>query len=101
MASLFNRGRPSKQEPPSKAGDYRWTNKETGDVDYYGTTNDLKRRRGEHDRSDSPFGLDTHDFEWKKSDGRFSDEKRYEHEREKIKQHDPTYNKRAGGGGRR
>ena len=38
MAQLYKPGRPSKQEPPEKPGEYRWRNKETNEIDYYGET---------------------------------------------------------------
>ena len=39
-------------------------------------------------------------FEWKQADGRYSAEARREHEKMKIKQHNPTENKSSGGEGR-
>lgn len=51
MAQLYKPGRPSKQEPPEKPGIYRWRNKETGDIDYIGETNNLKRRENQHERT--------------------------------------------------
>ena len=101
MAPLYKKGRPSKQETPEKPGEYRWRNKETGGIDYLGETNNLKRRMTEHERSAKPVNRDTHDFELKQADGRFSVDKRRDHEREKIEQHNPPLNKRAGGGGRK
>lgn len=101
MAHLYKPGRPSKQPPPEKPGEYRWINKETGEVDYYGETNNLKRRQYQHERSDKPVSSDTHDFAWKQADARFSVDARREHERQKIEQHQPKLNQRAGGAGRK
>lgn len=101
MAQLYKPGRPSKQPPPSKPGEYRWINKETGEVDYYGEASNLKRREYQHERSDKPVSRETHDFAWKQADGRFSVEKRREHERQKIEQLQPKLNQRAGGAGRK
>lgn len=101
MAKLYKRGRPSRKEPPQNAGEYRWVNKETNEIDYLGETNNLKRRKQEHERSLKPVNRKTHFFEWKKADERFSSEKRREHERIKIKQKNPLYNMRNGGGGRK
>lgn len=44
MANMYKPGRPSKQEPPEKAGEYRWINKETREIDYIGETSNLHRR---------------------------------------------------------
>lgn len=101
MAKLYKPGRPSKQEPPEKPGEYRWRNKETGCIDYYGEACNLKRRAYQHEHSEKPVGRETHDFEWKQADGRFSVEARRDHERAKIEQHKPSLNQRAGGAGRK
>ena len=101
MAFLYKAGRPSKKEPPAKAGEYRWRSKESGEIEYIGETSDLKRRRKEHERSNKPVSRETHDFEWKVADGRFSVDKRRKHEAEKIEKHKPILNLRAGGAGRK
>lgn len=101
MAQLYKKGRPSKQEPPEKPGEYRWRNKETGVIDYIGETNNLHRRMLQHEKSEKPVSRETHDFEWKQADGRFSVDKRRGHEAEKIEEHQPRLNQRAGGGGRK
>ena len=98
---IYKRGRPSKQAPPSAAGEYRWRNRETGAIDYVGETNNLARRRGEHERSDKPVSRETHDFEWQRADGRSTSRTRRAHERETIDKHQPPLNRRGGGGGRR
>ena len=100
-AKLYSPGRPSKRPPPNKPGIYRWRNKKTDTIDYIGETNDLQRRMLEHERSDKPVNRQTHDFEWKQADGRFSYEKRREHERDKIAQKQPPLNRVGGGGGRK
>ena len=101
MALLYKPGRPSRQDPPQKPGEYRWRNKKTGEIDYIGETNNLKRRKSEHERSSKPVSEKSHFFEWKTADGRFSVDKRREHEKTKINQHNPNLNLRAGGGGRK
>lgn len=98
---MYKPGRPSRQEPPDAPGEYRWRDRETGQVDYVGETNNLHRRCLEHERSDKPFSRDTHHFEWKQADGRSTSRTRREHEAAKIRQHQPPLNQRAGGGGRR
>lgn len=101
MAPLYKPGRPSKKTPPSKPGEYRWINKETGEIDYYGETNNLKRRKHQHERSSKPVSENTHDFAWKQADGRYGVDARRDHERQKIEQHQPRLNQRAGGAGRK
>ena len=101
MAKLFKPGRPSKQPPPEKPGLYRWRNRETGDIDYIGETSNLKRRASQHEHSDKPLGSDTHDFEWQSTDRQTSVDARRDHERSKIKQHNPILNQRGGGAGRK
>ena len=100
MALLYKPGRPSTKEPPCSAGEYRFINKNTKEIDYLGETNNLKRRMREHERSNKPISRDTHHFAWKEADGRFSAEKRRDHERRKIKEKKPPLNIRSGGGGR-
>ena len=95
----YGRGRPSKKPPPSKPGEYRLRNKKTGKHDYIGETNDLKRRKREHERS-GKFSSQTHDFEWQPAASSSTHKGRRAHEREKIKHHGPSLNVRAGGGGR-
>lgn len=101
MAELYKKGRPSRKDPPEKPGEYRFRNKETNEIDYIGETSNLKRRLQQHERSDKPVSRDTHYFEYKVADGRFSVDKRREHETEKIEEHQPRLNQRAGGGGRK
>ena len=88
------------QKPPQRPGEYRWRNKKTGEIEYVGETNNLARRKAEHIKSDKPVSEDTHQFEWKKADDNSTSATRREHERQKIEQHNPSLNQRAGGGGR-
>jgi hypothetical protein len=101
MANLYKPGRYSAQEPPTKPGEYYWEKKRTGENVYEGTSDNLKRRRGEHERSEKKINRRTHIFKWKQADGRFSTEKRLDHERKRIKQNKPRLNQREGGGGRK
>lgn len=101
MAQLYGAGRPSKKDPPHKPGEYRWRDKESGKVDYIGETGDLSRRMHQHEKSEKPVSRETHDFEWKQADSRFSVDKRRDHERDKIDQHKPDLNQRRGGAGRK
>ena len=84
MANIYNSGRPSRQSPQNVPGEYRWRNKKTNEIDYVGETKDLKRRMLEHERSEKPVSCKTHYFEWKRADGRFSVDRRRDHETKKI-----------------
>lgn len=99
--AVYKPGRPSRREPPEKPGEYRYRNKETGDVEYIGESSNLSKRDSQHEKSDEPFGRETHYFEWKAADGRYGVESRRDHERKKIEEHNPRYNQRAGGAGRK
>ncbi|MBV1774539.1 GIY-YIG nuclease family protein [Burkholderiaceae bacterium DAT-1] len=98
--SIYKPGRPNKGNPPDEAGEYRFRNKDTNEIDYIGETNNLRRREREHYNSDKPLSPETHDFEWQRADGRSTSGTRREHESEKIGQHNPLLNIRGGGGGR-
>ena len=52
MANPYKPGRPRKDDPPAKPGEYRWRNKKTGEIDYVGETNNLKRRKGQQRRGE-------------------------------------------------
>ncbi len=96
----YKPGRPSKCDPPCVSGEYRWRNRRTQKIEYLGETNNLRRRKAEHNRSEKPISSDIHDFEWKSADGRSTSNSRRKHEKIKIEQHNPRHNKRAGGAGR-
>lgn len=98
---IFKPGRPSKQTPPHAPGEYRWRDKESGQIDYVGETSDLSRRKQQHERSSRPVSSQTHDFEWKTADGRSTSRTRRDHERMTIEKHQPPLNQRGGGGGRK
>lgn len=101
------RGRPEKFSPakltgspiPDKPGVYRFRNRETGEIDYVGETNDVWRRVREHTGS-GKLDPDKHDIEWKRADGRSTSITRREVEKEWITRHSPSGNRNSGGGGR-
>ena len=97
---IFKKGRPSRHDPPNRSGVYRLRDKATGNIDYIGETSNLKRRIGEHFRSDKPVSPETHHFEWQVADRRSTSRTRREHERRKIDEHNPTLNRKRGGGGK-
>lgn len=98
---IFKRGRPSRQDPPSGPGLYRFVDKLTGRLDYIGETSNLRRRISEHFRSDKQVSPETHHAEWQAADGRSTSRTRRQQETLKISQFKPGMNKRRGGAGRR
>jgi excinuclease UvrABC nuclease subunit len=96
----YRPGRPLKCDPPCAPGEYRFRNRKTGKIDYIGETNNLKRRKSEHKRSEKCISSRTHDFEYKLADGRSTSNSRREHEKNKIEQYSPRHNERSGGAGR-
>lgn len=103
--STYKPGRPSKYNPsagtgvrpPAMPGEYRIRNA-GGSMLYIGETDNLARRMAEHIRSGKLAAGCT--FEYQVADGRSTSRTRREHERAKIKQHQPPLNKSKGGEGR-
>lgn len=103
--SVYKPGRPVKytpstsagNKPPALPGEYRIRSADSG-ILYIGETDDLLRRMGEHVRSGKLAAGCS--FEYQTADGRSSSRTRREHERAKIKQHQPPLNKSKGGEGR-
>lgn len=103
--STYKPGRPVKYnpstgagtKPPACQGEYRIRDV-NGSILYIGETNVLSRRMGEHIRSGKLASGYT--FEYQVADGRSTSRTRREHERAKIKQHQPSLNKSKGGEGR-
>ena len=96
----YSKGRYSQQSPPGAPGAYRWIDIATGLIVYIGETNNLARRASEHERSDSCISSTTHQLEWKQANPNSTSKERRKHESRKISQHNPSLNKRSGGGGR-
>lgn len=97
---IYKPGRPSRQQPPKAPGEYRIIDKESGEKEYIGETNDLRRRKSEHQRA-GKFNPESQYLEWQQADGRSTSGTRREHEKKKVDHHSPPGNKRRGGGGRR
>jgi excinuclease UvrABC nuclease subunit len=100
MSGPYSPGRPKKNKPSSGPGEYRWRDRETGEIDRIGETNNLRRRRSEYPTEKVPCSPETHDYETMEADGRSTSKTRREHEVESIERYDPQFNERAGGGGR-
>lgn len=106
LKSTYKPGRPYRHRPhedegtspPTSPGEYRIRDEE-GKVVYVGETNDLRRRQREHIRTGKLKPGET--FDYKVADGRSTSTTRREHEREKIKTHQPERNKSGGGEGRK
>jgi hypothetical protein len=97
----FGFGRPIySRRPDARPGNYRLISKSTGELEYYGTTNNLSRRLGEHKRS-GLYDPDRHHFAFQLAKDGVSSDVLYEHERKKIKRHRPQLNRRDGGAGPR
>ena len=107
--AIYKPGRPNKynpssgigQKPPAKPGEYRIRDA-SGTIAYIGETNNLARRTGEHIRSGklSTGNGTAGTIEYKVADGRSTSNTRRRHEKDKIKQHNPSLNKSKGGEGR-
>lgn len=103
--SIYKPGRPAKYNPssgagarpPAMPGEYRIRDA-GGSILYIGETDNLTRRMAEHIRSGKLAAGCT--IEYQVADGRSTSRTRREHEREKIKQHQPPLNKSKGGEGR-
>ncbi len=100
MSNPYKPGRPFNHDrtpAPKIAGTYWWNNPD-GSRAYQGISNSLARRIGEHcDSGKIPLGTTMH---YMVADEDADYEALREHERRKCKQHQPTDNKRGGGGGR-
>ncbi|MCR5624286.1 MAG: GIY-YIG nuclease family protein [Lachnospiraceae bacterium] len=106
---IYKPGRPNKywpethtgNYPPELPGEYRIRNI-MGVITYVGETNNLRRRMYQHLRNGKlANGMNAGgSFEWQVADGRSVSDTRREHERKKIAQHNPAYNKSKGGEGR-
>ena len=106
--AVYKPGRPVKYnpttgkgiKPPVAPGEYRIRDA-AGEIRYIGETNNLARRTSEHIRSGKlPTGAEGGTIEFQTADGRSTSRTRREHEREKIKQHQPSMNRSRGGEGR-
>ena len=102
---VYKPGRPTKynpftgvgSKPPALPGEYRIRGADGG-ILYIGETDNLLRRMGEHVRSEKLANGCT--LEYQTADSRSTSSTRREHERAKIKQHQPPLNKSKGGEGR-
>lgn len=107
LMQLYKPGRPKEVRPldeglseiPAKKGEYRIIGTSSKKPVYVGVTNNLRRRAKEHLET-GKLSEQNPIFAFKVADGRASQSRINDHEREKIKQHKPELNKRGGGAGR-
>src|SRR5258708_2399050 len=102
--SIYSPGRPNKYSPqtgegtrPTEVpGEYRFVDS-SGTPKYIGETSNLSERMTVQVRTGR---FDDCTFNYQIADGRSSSGTRREHETQKIEEHEPELNQRAGGGGR-
>ena len=95
--------------PAGTAGEYRIVSKETGKPTYIGESGDLESRLNQHTRRGKPRTTDKshlydptkHRIAYQVARPGASTEARREHEKRKIAEHAPSWNKDGGGSGRR
>ncbi len=85
---------------PNKPGMYRHIDKETGNIDYVGQTDDLRKRQQEHVRN-GKLNPDKQKVQFKESKSDATKEDLLKTEQEHIKRHSPSGNTYKGGNGRR
>jgi hypothetical protein len=88
------------QKIPDKPGAERWVSKKTGEIVYQGETSNLRERIAKQKRDKLPFTRGNYAPQFKVADGRSTSKTRRKHEKKKIRQKNPRFCKRAGGGGR-
>lgn len=101
----YKPGRYTKVRPgekiPNKPGAERWVSKKTGKVVYQGESSNVGNRIAAQKRDKMPYTRGNYEAQYKVADGRSTSKTRREHERKKIAQHKPRFNKSSGGEGRR
>ena len=101
---VYRRGRYKKTREggmPSAPGAYRARSKKTGAVVYHGETVNLRARDQQHARKKSRHKRANYYTEYKVADKRSTSNTRRKHEKTKIRQHKPKFNRNSGGGGRK
>lgn len=112
----YSPGRPKRWKrgetkvPPRTAGEYRLVDKTTGAPLYIGETSDVQRRLTQHTRpaqrptrtdKSNRFDPSKHRVEFKAAKLGATTGDRRAHERSKIVQHKPPWNRDGGGSGRK
>ena len=86
---------------PAKPGAERYISRKTGKVVYQGESSNLRNRMGAQKRAKAPYTRGNYVPQYKVADGRSTSQTRRRHERRKVQQHKPKFNKRDAGGGRK
>jgi hypothetical protein len=101
----YKRGRYTKVRPgekiPNKPGAERWVSKKTGKVVYQGESSNIGNRIAQQKRDKMPYIRGNYEAQYKVADGRSTSNTRRQHEKKKIAEHNPRFNKSSGGEGRR
>ncbi|WP_434528783.1 hypothetical protein [Vibrio sp. K4] len=106
--SAINRGRMRKTDQikgsssniPQEPGMYRHVNKQTGEIDYVGQTDNLRVRQQQHAR-DGKLNTSTHDVHYSVARNSATKDDLCETEKDHIKRNKPSGNKTKGGNGKR
>jgi hypothetical protein len=85
---------------PTEAGIYRHSNKQTGEVEYVGQTNNLRKRQQEHARN-GKYNPETQNVQYSTARKDASKDNLLQTEKDHISRHKPKGNTTAGGNGRR
>ena len=86
---------------PAKPGAERYISKKTKKVVYQGETSNLRSKISKQKSDKMPYTRGNYQAQYKVADGRSTSNTRRKHEKAKIQQHRPKFNKKAGGGGRK
>ena len=89
------------EKVPTKPGAERYVSKKTKKVVYQGETSNLRSRISKQKSDKMPYTRGNYQPQYKVADGRSTSNTRRKHEKAKIQQHRPKFNKKAGGGGRK
>ena len=91
----------SGEKAPAKPGAERYVSKKTNKVVYQGETSNLRTRMSKQRSDKMPYTSGHYQPQYKLADGRSTSRTRRIHEKKKIDQHKPRFNKKRGGGGRK
>ena len=101
VVGITKKGRPSRQDPPDQLGLYRLTSKSTGEYRIH--RRNLRSRSGvkaNNSGRTSLYHLRLTILNGRLPIGRSTSRTRREHERRRIDEHNPTLNRKRGGGGK-
>jgi len=85
---------------PEKPGEYRHINRNTGEIEYVGQTDNLRKRQQEHARN-GKLNTENQYVAYKEAKANATKDDLLNTEKDHIKRHNPSGNKTEGGNGRR